>query len=141
MIDSKPVIAANWKMYKTPQEGYQFARQLATKALNLKGVKFILAPSATAIFHLAEVLKDTPIEMAGQNMHFAEEGAFTGETSASMLQASGCTWVIIGHSERRHVFGESDDFIRQKVAAALQAGLNVIMCIGERLEDREAHRT
>ncbi len=141
MKTTKPVIAANWKMHKTPQEGYQFARQLATKALNLGGVDFILAPAATALLHLQGLLKDTAIELCGQNMHFADAGAYTGEISAGMLVACGCRWVIIGHSERRHIFGESDDDLRRKVPAALSAGLGVIHCIGERLEEREAGRT
>jgi triosephosphate isomerase len=141
MRTTKPVIAANWKMHKTPQEGHQFARQLATKALNLGGVDFILAPAATALLHLQGLLKDTAIELCGQNMHFADAGAYTGEISAGMLVACGCRWVIIGHSERRHIFGESDDDLRRKVPAALSAGLGVIHCIGERLEEREAGRT
>ncbi len=141
MKSGRPVIAANWKMHKTPQEGYQFARQLTTKALNLAGIDFILAPSATALWYLQSQLKDTPIELCGQNMHFAESGAFTGETSADMLLACGCRWVIIGHSERRHVFGEPDEDLRRKVPAALQAGLGVIHCIGECLEERESGHT
>ncbi len=141
MKTTKPVIAANWKMHKTPQEGYQFARQLATKALNLGGVDFILAPAATALWHLQGLLKDTDVELCGQNMHFADAGAYTGEISAGMLLACGCSWVIIGHSERRHIFGESDDDLKRKVPAALGAGLRVIYCIGERLEDRAAGRT
>ena len=136
MNDSRPIIAANWKMHKTPQEGYQFAEQLVTKALNLPGVRFILFPSATGLFHIQEALKDTAIELGGQNMHSAQEGAYTGETSAPMLTACGCRWVIIGHSERRHIFHETDAGIRAKIPAALDAGLNVILCIGERLEER-----
>ncbi len=141
MKSGRPVIAANWKMHKTPQEGYQFARQLTTKALNLTEVNFILAPSATSLWHLQSLLKDTKIELCGQNMHFAESGAFTGEISTGMLLACGCQWVIIGHSERRHVFGEPDEDLRRKIPAALQAGLGVIHCIGERLEERESGQT
>ena len=141
MKNTKPVIAGNWKMHKTPQEGYQFARQLTTKALNLGGVDFILAPAATALWHLQGLLKDTAIELCGQNMHFAESGAYTGEISAGMLLACGCRWVLIGHSERRHIFGEADDDLKRKVSAALSAGLGVIHCIGERLEEREEGRT
>ncbi|UCH11244.1 MAG: triose-phosphate isomerase [Fidelibacterota bacterium] len=137
----KPIIAANWKMNKTPQEGYQFARQLTAKALNLPGVQFILFPSATGLDHVHEVLKDTAIGLGGQNLHSAEEGAYTGETSAGMLKACGCQWVIIGHSERRHIFHESDDELRAKVATALNAGLKVVLCIGELLEEREAGST
>ena len=141
MSDRRPIIAANWKMNKTPQEGVKFAEQLTTKALNLGRVDFILAPSATGLFHIHGALRDSAIELAGQNMHFAERGAYTGENSAAMLVASGCQWVLIGHSERRHVFHESDEDIRKKIPAALSAGLKVIHCIGERLEEREKGRT
>jgi len=141
MNDNRPIIAANWKMHKTPQEGYQFAQELATKALNLTGVKFILFPSATGLFHIQEALKGSSVEFGGQNMHSAGEGAFTGETSASMLLACGCQWVIIGHSERRHIFHETDKDLHAKIPAALDAGLNVILCIGERLEERQSGST
>ncbi|UCD38334.1 MAG: triose-phosphate isomerase [Fidelibacterota bacterium] len=141
MSDRKPIIAANWKMFKTPTEGYQFARQLLPKAMNLPGVKFILCPSATGLYHIQEVVKDSAIELGGQNLHPAEEGAFTGETSARMLVACGCQWVIIGHSERRHIFHESDKDIQPKIPTALNAGLNVILCIGERLEERQEGKT
>ena len=136
-----PIIAANWKMHKTPQEGYQFARRLTTRLLSLPWVRLILFPSATGLFHIHEALKDSAIELGGQNMHAAPEGAFTGENAARMLVASGCTWVLVGHSERRHQFHENEPDIRAKLAAALEAGLNVILCIGERLEDREEDRT
>ncbi|MFC1543017.1 triose-phosphate isomerase [Candidatus Neomarinimicrobiota bacterium] len=141
MNDKRPIIAANWKMNKTPQEGYEFAQKLAAKAQNLNEVKFILFPSATGLFHIKEVLKDTAIEMGGQNIHFAREGAFTGETSSPMLSACGCQWVIIGHSERRHVFHESDTEIQSKITTALDDGLNVVLCIGELLEQRQAGST
>jgi len=141
MTQFKPIIAANWKMYKTPQEGREFAEELVARALNLQGVEFILAPSPTALYHVHAALDGSAIQLAGQNMHQAAEGAFTGETSARMLQASGCEWVIIGHSERRHVFHESDEDLQKKVSAALDAGLKVIHCIGEQLEQRESGRT
>jgi triosephosphate isomerase len=111
------------------------------KALNLPGVQFILFPSATALYHIHEVLKDTDIGLGGQNHHSAEGGAFTGENSAAMLIACGCQWVILGHSERRHIFHESDDELRSKLTTALTTGLNVVLCIGELLEEREAGST
>ncbi len=141
MSPSKPIIAANWKMNKTPQEGYEFARALVTKALKISGAKFILAPSATALWKVHEALDGANISLAGQNMHFAEAGAFTGENSAAMLKACGCDAVIIGHSERRHVFGETGTDINRKIKAALAAGLEVIYCIGELLADRESGNT
>ncbi|MFC1481495.1 triose-phosphate isomerase [Candidatus Neomarinimicrobiota bacterium] len=141
MSDSKPIIAANWKMNKTPLEGYKFAKSLVTKALNIAGADFILAPSATALWNVHEALDGANISLAGQNMHFAEAGAYTGETSATMLKACGCDSVILGHSERRHVFGETGADINRKIKAALATGLNVIHCIGELLADRESGNT
>lgn len=141
MSDPRPIIAANWKMNKTPQEGYQFVQQLAVKAKELTGVQFIVCPSATGLFHIQEAAKDTAIELGGQNMYSAEAGAFTGENSALMLLACGCDWVIIGHSERRHIFHESDTDIQAKIPVALESGLNVILCIGERLEERQSGAT
>ena len=141
MSDSKPIIAANWKMNKTPQEAYEFASSLVTKALNITGVDFILAPSATALWKVHKALDGTNISLAGQNMHFAEAGAYTGENSASMLKACGCDAVILGHSERRHIFGETGTDINRKIKAALAAGLDVIHCIGELLTDRESDNT
>ena len=136
-----PVIAGNWKMHKTPQEGRTFARQLSTKALNLPEVDFILFPSATGLHSIHEALVDTAIEMGGQNMHHEQSGAFTGENSAEMLVACGCQWVLIGHSERRHVFAEPADSRPLKVATALGAGLKVMLCVGELLEQRDQGRT
>ena len=136
-----PIIAANWKRYKTPQEGYQCARPLATRVQDMPGVRLILFPSATGLYHIHEILKRTGIEMGGQQMHAAGEGAYTGENAARMLVASGCQWVLVGHSERRSLFHETDRRIQAKTVAALEAGLKVILCIGERLEEREAGRT
>lgn len=141
MSGGRPIIAANWKMYKTPQEGYQFAEQLSTKALNLPEVKFILLPSATGLFHIDEALKDTSIELGGQNLHSTREGAYTGETSARMLVACGCQWVVIGHSERRHIFHETDEDVRAKIRTALDTGLKVILCIGELIDERRKGAT
>ena len=135
------IIAANWKMYKTPQEGYQFARRLATRAQDMPGVKLILFPSATGLYHIHEVLKQTTIDLGGQQMHAAAEGAYTGENAARMLVASGCQWVLVGHSERRNLFHETDRQIQAKTVAALEVGLKVILCVGEQLEEREDGRT
>ena len=133
----KPVIAANWKMYKTPQEGRTFARQLTTKALNLPEVNFILFPSSTGLFHIHEAIKDSAISLGGQNVHYSADGAFTGETSIRMLQSCGSEWVLVGHSERRHIFHEPEADRPKKIEAALDAGLKVMLCIGEKLEERE----
>jgi triosephosphate isomerase len=141
MSDSRPIIAANWKMYKTPQEGYDFAEKLVAKSVKLPWVQFILFPSATGLHYIHQALINAPVEMGGQNLYYAEEGAFTGETSVRMLRACGCQWVLAGHSERRHVFHESDEDVKKKLTLALAADLNVILCIGELLEQREAGKT
>ena len=141
MSSRKVLMAANWKMHKTPQEGQTFARQLKTKALNLPDVIFILCPSSTGLFHIHEEIRDSDLELGVQNLHYAKEGAFTGEISAAMLNACGCQWVIIGHSERRHIFHEPAEDRQQKVPAALNAGLKVILCVGEVKTERNAGRT
>ena len=141
MRTAKPIIAANWKMFKTPQEGHEFAEKLAAKADKLPWVQFILFPSATGLYYVHEALINAPVQIGGQNLYFEEEGAFTGETSAMMLLACGCDWALVGHSERRHVFRETDEDINKKVGLALDSGLKVMLCIGELLEQREAGET
>lgn len=141
MSDPKVLVVANWKMHKTPQEGLTFARQLKTKALNLPAVNFILCPSATGLLHIHGEIRESALELGAQNLHFAEQGAFTGEISASMLNACGCKWVIIGHSERRYIFNELAGDRQRKVPAALNAGLKVILCIGEVKAERDAGAT
>ena len=135
------IVAANWKMHKSPQEGYQFARRLKTRARELPGVRLLLFPPATSLLSVHEALKESAIELGGQHMHPAREGAFTGEISAGMMVACGCRWVLIGHSERRHLYHESDADVEAKIPAALAAGLKVMLCVGERLEQREDGRT
>jgi triosephosphate isomerase len=101
----------------------------------------IVFPPATALHAVAQAVKGTPVKVGGQNMHFAREGAFTGEVSALMLQDAGCTHVLLGHSERRHVFGEDDELIAKKTRAATDAGLVPVVCVGETLPEREGRRT
>ena len=137
-----PLIVGNWKMHKTISEGIAFVARLRVR---LKGTttdrKIVLAPPFTALYALAEALRETEIDLAAQNVWDREEGAFTGEVSPSMLVDAGCRYVIVGHSERRALFGEDDGLINRKLKAALQAGLQPILCIGETLDERLASQT
>ncbi|MBI9105541.1 MAG: triose-phosphate isomerase [Spirochaetales bacterium] len=135
----KTFIAGNWKMYKTPAEARALAEELKSA---LKGCKHkvLIAPSFTALDAVSSVVKGSNILLGAQNMSNVEEGAHTGETSVLMLKAIGVDVVILGHSERRHVYGETNEVINQKVKLALSHGLEVILCIGETLEEREAGR-
>jgi triosephosphate isomerase len=135
-----PLIAGNWKMNQGGQDGLEQARGIVAGCRGKRGVDVVVAPPATLLSRLAEVTGDV-VGVAAQNLHQAESGAFTGELSASMLLDAGCGWVIIGHSERRQLFGETDESVREKTAAALAAGLLPIVCVGETLEEREADRT
>ena len=131
---------ANWKMNKTHSESIQFVQNLKIKDLYNTQVKIILCPPFTALFSVKEVV-DSSIEIGAQNVHNETHGAFTGEVSASMLKDLGCVWVILGHSERRHVFLEEDEFIHKKLLRVLEDGLHPILCIGESLEERESGNT
>jgi triosephosphate isomerase len=132
-----PVFAANWKMHKTLHESAAFVREFASLARKLTGVEIILAPPFTAIAAAAELARNTPLDIAGQDLYFEREGAFTGEISAAMLADAGATHVIVGHSERRRLFGETDEWVNRKTRAALGAELTPIVCIGETLAERE----
>jgi len=137
----KPLIAANWKMYKTPAQAQEYVKNFLPLVADHDRDEIVLCPSATSLCVVAEALKGSGIAVGGQNMHFAEEGAYTGETSPLMLKALGATRVIIGHSERRQYFGETDEMVNQKIHAAVKNGLTPIVCIGEVLEEREAGKT
>ncbi|MBN1662754.1 MAG: triose-phosphate isomerase [Deltaproteobacteria bacterium] len=134
----KPFIAANWKMNKTVGEAVDFANSLRAVLTTTPDRDVVIAPPFTALHAVAASLKGSDIALAAQNMHDAEKGAFTGEISAAMLIDAGCAYVIIGHSERRHIFGEEDEFINKKIISALKHGLKPIFCIGETLEERES---
>ncbi len=136
-----PLIAGNWKMYKTAAEAQAFARAFLPLVSGVKGVEIVLAPHYLAIRAVADVVRGSGVGVASQNVHFAPEGAFTGEVSAAMVREAGATHAIIGHSERRQYFAETDDSVNRKVKAALSAGLTPIMCLGETLAEREAGRT
>lgn len=132
-------IAGNWKMNLTPSEGAAFVTELA-KAVKDASVRVVVAPSYVAIAPVVDAAKGSRIEVAAQNMSDQESGAFTGEVAPDMLKEIGVRIVILGHSERRALYGETDAFINRKVKLALQKGFDVILCVGETLEEREAGR-
>jgi triosephosphate isomerase len=132
-----PMIAGNWKMNLTLAEAAQLVKALADGIKGLAGVEVLVAPPFTTLLRVKEAIGKAPILLAGQNMHWEAQGAFTGEVSASMLADAGCTHVILGHSERRTLFGETDVVVDRKAASAVKKGLIPIVCIGETLEERE----
>jgi triosephosphate isomerase len=137
----KPLVAANWKMFKTVHEAVVFTKEIRGVIKDIADVEIVLAPPATAVHAVAEAARNSDVEVAGQNLHWEKEGAFTGEVSGSMLADAGAEYVIVGHSERRRLFGETDATVQRKTRAALASGLKPIVCIGETLEEREAGRT
>jgi len=136
-----PFIAANWKMFKTVQETVVFVKEFRALVKDLTDVEIVIAPPFTAVHAAAEAARNSPVAIAGQNLHWEREGAFTGEISAAMLREAGAEYVIIGHSERRRLFGETDETVNRRIAAALAVGLTPIVCIGETLEEREGNQT
>jgi triosephosphate isomerase len=137
----KPVIAGNWKMYKTQQEAREFFATFKPLVAGANHCEIVVAPPFTAIAACVEAARGSAIGIAGQDMYWAGEGAFTGEVSARMLVEAGCRGVIIAHSERRQFFGETDESANRKVKAALAAGLTPILCVGETFAEREAGNT
>lgn len=139
----KPVIVANWKMNKTISEALQFVAdyRMLFKDSSVNKVDVILSPSFTAIKAVADAVSGDKIFVAAQNLYWEENGAYTGEVSAPMLIDCGCRYVIIGHSERRHLFGETDEGINNKIRSAIQFGLSPIFCVGESLQQREDEET
>jgi len=134
-------LAANWKMFKTTRDTLAYVRQLGAMLKNTKGVEIVVAPPATSLVTAAEAARNTRIGVAAQNMHFEREGAFTGELSAAMIKDAGATYVILGHSERRRMFGDTDEWVNKKIKAAIAADLTPIFCVGETLSEREAGQT
>jgi triosephosphate isomerase len=134
-------VAGNWKMYTTTATARQLATAVVRGLGDEKRVAVAVCPPAPYLSVVAEALRDTSVALGAQNCYCEKEGAFTGEISPAMLVDVGCRYVILGHSERRHKLGESDAFINRKVHAALAAGLEVILCLGETLEERQANRT
>ncbi len=137
----KPLIAGNWKMHTTIQEGVELVIKLRELLRGMDAVEVVIAPPFTSIYHLHFLVADSPIELAAQDVFWEESGAYTGEISAKMLRDVGCEYVIVGHSERRRYFAETDEDVNRKVMALLKVGLKPIVCVGETLEERERGRT
>ncbi len=137
----KPVIAGNWKMYKSIRETVEFFEKLKPIVASLEHCEVVVAPPFTSLRAAADAARTTKIQVAGQDLHWDKEGAHTGDISPMMLLDAGCTHVIIGHSERRQDHGETDETVNKKLHSALAAGLLPIVCVGETLAEREANRT
>ena len=137
----RPIVAANWKMYKTVHEAVVYIKELRSVAKDVHDVEIVVAPPFTSLRAAVEAAHASVIGIAGQNLHWEREGAFTGEVSAPMLKEAGAEYVIIGHSERRRLFGETDQSVNRKLTAALASQLTAIVCIGETLEERDATET
>lgn len=134
-------MAGNWKMYKTPSETRAFFEKFNPLVAASTHCEIVICPPFVDLATAAEATRSTRIQIGGQNLYYAKEGAFTGEISAEMLKSTGCKWVLIAHSERRQYFGETNDTARQKIVAALDHELTPVYCIGEKLDERECGRT
>ena len=133
----RKVIAGNWKMNMTPTEAKELAKGVYEQVKGKKGCDVVVCVPFVDIPAVAQIVKGTIIKLGAQNVHFEEKGAYTGELSADMLKAVGCEYVIVGHSERRQYFAETDQTVNKRALAALNAGLKVIICVGESLQQRE----
>ena len=137
----KPFIAANWKMNKTIIETAEFINAFLPMVKDVMDVDILIAPPFTALSEASRLLKSSNVMLGAQNVYYEEKGAFTGEISSGMLLSAGCSCVIIGHSERREYFSETDEIVNKKIKTARNNNLEVILCIGESLEQREADKT
>ena len=136
-----PFIAGNWKMFKTVHEAVVFTKELRSLVKDVSGVEIVIAPPFTAIHAVAEAARNTNIGVSAQDLYWEREGAFTGEVSPAMILETGAMYAIIGHSERRRLFGDTDATVNRKLTAAILAGLTPIVCVGETLEEREREAT
>ncbi|MBI5789365.1 MAG: triose-phosphate isomerase [Candidatus Schekmanbacteria bacterium] len=136
-----PIIAGNWKMFKTVTEALEYTTRFRELVKNIQGVEKVIAPPFTALHMVSQLLIETGISLAAQNMNEFDNGAYTGEISPVMLKEIGCQYVIIGHSERRALYGETDEGVNRKLKAALKHQITPIMCIGESLAQREKGET
>lgn len=134
----KYIIAGNWKMFKTNPEAIQLAEAIRSKTSHIEKTKIIICPPATALSEVSKIIDGSQIDLGAQNMYWEQEGAYTGEISRDMIKSTGASYVILGHSERRQYFGESDSNVNKKAINALQSNLNPIICVGESLEQRES---
>jgi triosephosphate isomerase (TIM) len=136
-----PFIAGNWKMFKTVHDTTVYVKELRGMVKDINNVTIVIAPPFTALHAASEAARNSNVVVSAQNMSWEREGAFTGEISATMIKEAGAEYVVIGHSERRTLFGETDATVNRKVSAAIAAGLTPIVCIGETLEQRERNET
>ncbi|RII30507.1 MAG: triose-phosphate isomerase [Geobacter sp.] len=136
-----PVIAGNWKLFKTINEATALVKELKSLVAGTSGVEIVVAPVFTALSSVADEIAGSGILLAAQDCFWEEEGAFTGEVSPGMLKDAGCSYVIIGHSERRQYFNETNGTVNKKAKAAIAAGLTAIVCVGETLAERESDKT
>jgi triosephosphate isomerase len=136
-----PVIAGNWKLFKSISEATAMVNELKPLVAGTAGVEIVVAPVFTALSRVAEALSGSNVKLSAQDCYWEEEGAFTGEVAPKLLTDAGCSHVIIGHSERRQYFGETDETVNKKAKAATAAGLTAIVCVGETLAERESDRT
>lgn len=136
-----PVIAGNWKLFKTIGEATAMVNELKVLVARAENVEIVVAPVFTALSPVSEALSGSNINLSAQNCYWEEEGAFTGEVAPKLLKDAGCSHVIIGHSERRQFFGETDATVSKKTMAAIAAGLTAIVCVGESLAERESEKT
>lgn len=137
----KPLMAGNWKMNKTVSEAVSMVQSLKSAVADINDVEILLCPTYTALYAVNNEIKGSNIKLGAQNLFWEPKGAFTGEISPNMIKDTGCSYVIIGHSERRQYFGETDETVNKRVKAAFNAGLTPIVCVGEKLEERENNTT